>query len=73
MIAHECAQTAEHQLLFRGTTVASRVISSYTKVIGVKYLDSLLRPLIRSTIMSGHEIFEFREAPASGTSTASKG
>ena len=36
-------------------------MSQFAKLVGTKYLDVLLRPLIRSTAMMGHEIVDFVE------------
>ncbi len=61
LIRHEVKNTSEHQMLFRGNTVASKVLSHFAKLVGAKYLDVLLRPLIRSTQMMAHEIVDFLE------------
>jgi hypothetical protein len=59
LIRQEVKNTSEHQMLFRGNTVASKVLSQFAKHVGSKYLDVLLRPLIRSTLMMGHEVVDF--------------
>lgn len=38
-----------------------QVLSQFAKLVGTKYLDVLLRPLIRSTALMGHEIVDFFE------------
>jgi hypothetical protein len=73
LIRHEVKNTSEHQMLFRGNTVASKVLSHFAKLVGAKYLDGLLRPLIRSTMMMAHEIVDFLEFNPSTRSPRSGG
>jgi hypothetical protein len=73
LIRHEVKNTSEHQMLFRGNTVASKVLSHFAKLVGAKYLDALLRPLIRSTMMMAHEIVDFLEFSPSALSPRSGG
>ena len=68
LIRQEVKNTSEHQMLFRGNTVASKVTSQFAKLVGTKYLDTLLRPLIRSTAMMAHEIVDFLEFDPSSKS-----
>ena len=61
LIRHEVKNTSEFQMLFRGNTAASKVLSQFAKMAGSKYLDLLMRPLIRSTAMMAHEAVDFFE------------
>lgn len=71
LIHFEVAHTSEHQLLFRGNTVASKVLSQYARTAGSAYLELLLRPLLRSTILAAHDTTDFKDAPSSRASKGS--
>ncbi len=73
LIRQEVKNTSEHQMLFRGNTVASKVLSQFAREVGQKYLDVLLRPLIRSTVMMAHEIVDFLEFNPASKSPRSPG
>ena len=61
LVEIEVTQTSEFQMLFRGNNVSSKVLSHFAKNAGSRFLDLLLRPLIRSLAMLGSNCQEFLE------------
>jgi len=51
-IVHDVEESSEIQTLFRENSMASKILASYTKLVGVEFLQEVIGPILEKIILS---------------------
>ena len=72
-ITKEVSVTQDHSTLFRGNSIPTKLMSSFTRLLGQPYLDVTIRPIVRDILAYDPDLYEIDPHKTDGDVVANMG